>query len=431
MNRFTRKQQIAQGIFITLSMLASLADAADLSTEKLRASTSASTAAGAAQPKTAIQNSTASPVATEAQTKKAITQPALTPGAERSLNPQPLPPGGSLIKPMPGASIDMAKPRIDTGIKASPGLIQPATGALGQAATMLSPLPLPPKLSAPSALPAKSSFGSSVSQPEISKPGLGMGNAEIAEISRPLKFVNGGVRNLDLAATSGVAAAASSASPKIYARSTSGISATLCLDKGPPKISEVQGRMKPGGKFMIWGSCFGDRPGHVEISGQFPGGKLKPAVTSWEMTGIELDIPETIRGAGDHSVAVTVVTADGKTSPAMRAQYVAAREYFEVPGARWSPDDFSIPSNAREIRSEKAVKGQTVMRVRINPKCALLKMDLYTRSGIITAINGFEQGLPYEASVTIDWLGEQCVEGKCHVSFFPKASAFCPRGVEP
>jgi len=120
MNRFTHNQQIAQVIFITFSILASLADAADLSTEKLRVNSSASSAAGAAQPKAAIQNSTASPVATEAQTKKAVTQPAITPGAAQSLNPQPLPPGGGLIKPMPGSSVDMAKPHIDSGIKALP-----------------------------------------------------------------------------------------------------------------------------------------------------------------------------------------------------------------------------------------------------------------------------------------------------------------------
>ena len=135
MNYFIRKQQIAQWIFITLSMFASLADAADLNAEKMRTSSPVSGAGIAAQPNAIIQSNTVSPVATEAQTKKVITQPALAPGAEQSLNPQPLPPGGGLIKPMSGARIDMAKPRIDSGIKASPGLIQSVTGTRDKTAT--------------------------------------------------------------------------------------------------------------------------------------------------------------------------------------------------------------------------------------------------------------------------------------------------------
>jgi len=161
MNNFTRNHPIAQGIFITFGLLASLASTAQQSvaadgisklisvtqmkgdnaydeamkpsTEKVRASASVSGAASAAQPDAAIQNSIASPAPTGAtQMKKAVTPQAITPGALQSLNPQPLPPGGGLIKPMPGASMDMAKPRIDSGINALPRLIQPAVGIGGK-----------------------------------------------------------------------------------------------------------------------------------------------------------------------------------------------------------------------------------------------------------------------------------------------------------
>ena len=123
MNRITRRQPIAQWIFITCSIFANFTDASEFGvTQQLRISSSVSGAVGASQPTATIQSKTASPVGTQEKTNKTITQPdirppTLTPGAAQSLNPQLLPLGGGLIKPMPGANIDMAKPRIDHGIK--------------------------------------------------------------------------------------------------------------------------------------------------------------------------------------------------------------------------------------------------------------------------------------------------------------------------
>lgn len=119
MKYFIRKRQIARRLFITFSMFASLASATDLSTQKLRAGSPVSGAVSATQPNTAIQTNMASPITTGAETKAitqpGIRQPGLTTGTAQSLNPQPLPPGSSLIKPIPGANTDMAKPRITPG----------------------------------------------------------------------------------------------------------------------------------------------------------------------------------------------------------------------------------------------------------------------------------------------------------------------------
>lgn len=248
-----------------------------------------------------------------------------------------------------------------------------------------------------------------------------------------------------------------SASAKIGAGQT--IADLTCADKGPPTINEVQGRLKPGGKATLWGRCFGDRTGRVEVIGQFPGGKLSVAFTAWDQNGIDLDVPATVRGAVDHSVAVTVVTADGKRSPAMQAKFVAAREQVEVPQRLWSPgasfelaattDANALPFGGKPA-ANPAATGRLVRNLRINPQCALDTMSADVLAGGVTEIRGWDQGPPNEAAVTLDWVGtcidttttvttdyvvtqsrSVSVKTACRVALQPRAWAYCPVGIAP
>ena len=230
-----------------------------------------------------------------------------------------------------------------------------------------------------------------------------------------------------------------------------------CPDKGPPKMTESPGKLKAGGTATVWGQCFGDRSGKVEVIGQFPGGKLTLPFTAWDNNSIELSIPP-VRGAADHVVAVTVVTADGKTSTAMQAQFVAARERVEVPDRLWSPGagfEFAATSSTRQLIDPEEVNeahaGQAAKTLRVQPQCALDTMDATVLSGGITEIRGWEQGPPNEAAVTIDWVGT-CINTKtsthydyivvedssaivtrsaCRVAFTTRAWAYCPAGIAP
>lgn len=223
-----------------------------------------------------------------------------------------------------------------------------------------------------------------------------------------------------------------------------------CPNQGMPTISESPGRLKAGGTATVWGQCFGDRPGRVEVIGQFPGGKMTLAFTAWDANAIALEIPALVRGVPDHPVAITVVTADGKTSAAMLAQFVAARERVEVPERAWQPGaGFELAStNVDSINP--AAAGQLAKSVHVNLQCALDAMDAVVLSGGITQISGFESGPPNEAQVRIDWVGT-CVESKtttrytsivamgddisfksaCRVAFQARAWAYCPAGVAP
>lgn len=322
--------------------------------------------------------------------------------------------------------------------------------------------------------------------------------AELAAKAGPPKTVKGGARKLDLAALNVTSVAGARAAgqrtmdnskpagPKTLPVSqkttaTSPLRAALagslerkdalasnstasayaeakCLDKGPPVISEVEGRLKPGGKLIVWGTCFGERPGQVEIIGQFPGGKLTSAFTAWDNTAVELEIAANIRGATDHVVAVTVVTADGKRSPAMQGQFIAAREHVEVPARLWSPGaDFDFAATAEtsklvdSYKVNAAYSGHTAKTLRIQPQCGLDTMDATVLSGGITQISGWEQGPPNEASVTIDWVGtctgtktttnynyivvqgsgDVSIRSACRVAFQARAWAYCPAGIAP
>lgn len=239
---------------------------------------------------------------------------------------------------------------------------------------------------------------------------------------------------------------------------TNSYSASRCLDQGPPKISEVGGHLKPGGKVTVWGECFGDRPGRVEIIGQFPGGKLAVAFTAWDMTSIDIEVPANVRGAADHYVAVSVVTADGKTTPAMQAQFIAARERIEIPERLWAPAaSFELSSTTETLntdtgvnRTNPAASGQVAKSLRVHPQCALDTMDALVLSGGISRISGWEQGPPNEATVTIDWVGtctgtktttsyhyvvalgdDIAITSACRVAFQARAWGYCPAGIAP
>jgi hypothetical protein len=328
-------------------------------------------------------------------------------------------------------------------------------------------------------------------------------NAEITRLAGPPKTVKGGARKLDLGVVNVASSAkrlepapprtmggpmksggakftadstAASISPSSWQAARTLPSTALkdavssrsgaksiadgkCLDNGPPIISEVQGRLKPGTKVTVWGRCFGDRPGRVEIIGQFPGGKLTPAFTAWDMTGIEIEIPAHIRGAMDHAVAVTIVTAGGHTTPAMQAQFVAARERVEVPDRLWSPSaGFELSATVETLntatgalRNNDARAGQVSKSLRVHPQCGLDTMDAIVLSGGIRAIRGWELGPPNEAAVTIDWEGtctgsktttsynyvlpqvsdDVSISSACRVAFQARAWAYCPVGVAP
>lgn len=235
-------------------------------------------------------------------------------------------------------------------------------------------------------------------------------------------------------------------------RPTPSVAGLACPDKGGPMISEVSGRLKPGGKVTVWGQCFGERSGHVEVIGQFPGGKLNVAFTAWDPNDVDIEVPATVAGATDHTVAVTVVAADGRRSPAMQAKFVAARERIEVPDRLWTPAsgfELSATSDSAST-SNPAAAGHLARGLRINPQCGLDTMDVVVLPGSVTAIRGWEQGPPNEANVTIDWAGtcidtttnthynyvvsqdnESSVRSACRVALQPRAWAFCPVGVAP
>ncbi len=304
----------------------------------------------------------------------AFQRPALQPaqtglgGKAMGLNPLPLPPKLS----GPG---DSAKSILGSDIQQQRALTPPAAGLNDKAGVKANAVKSPKNLFS---LEDRAIIivGGKQTTAGAAKKAL---YAEIAAKAGPPKTVKGGARKLDLAAlnvtnsavsgqpapqktmegpgvmgnkpggikplivSQSVAASrlssqvAQGAPSTAFKNKVANISVLKCPGNGPPTISEVEGRLKPGGKVTLWGSCFGDRAGRVEIIGQFPGGKLKPAFTAWDMNGVELEIPANIRGAMDHTVAVSIVTADGKTSAAMPAQFIAARERVEVPERLWSP----------------------------------------------------------------------------------------------
>jgi hypothetical protein len=395
------------------------------------------------------------------KTLPALKQPGLpqsqfgTSERANELNPQPLPPA----KPNPGDSL---KSSVDNRTKPLTGL--PAANPLNKdkANAQISATAVPKNIFSLEDRAIIIVGGKSSSAGEVKKALLG----EIAKKAGPPKIVKGGARPLDLAALNVTKGAINSPAPPVIGSGSAlnvpasrgmeamnSLSAVLCLDKGPPLIDEVEKRLKPGTRVIIWGFCLGDRPGRVEIIGQFPGGKLTPAFTSWNMTSVEIEIPANVRGAIDHAVAVSIVTADGKTTPAKQAQFVASRERVDVPERLWSPTaKFELSATGGAAPTNAAYSGQLSRTLRINPQCALYEMDALVLSGAVTEIRGWgTQGLPNEASVSIDWMGT-CTEkttisqnnyvvyqeaaslsynSACRVAFQTQASAYCPAGIAP
>jgi hypothetical protein len=225
-----------------------------------------------------------------------------------------------------------------------------------------------------------------------------------------------------------------------------------CQDKGPPAIKELSGALISGRQVGVYGRCFGDRTGSVELIGPFPGGKLKLPFNHWDYSGVILEVPANIRGIQDQTVSISVITAEGKVSAAMPVKFVAAREVIEVPERMWSPTaGFAFSATADDYSTtNKAYQGRAAKTVRINPQCALSEMAIDAQVGGINSINGFEQGITNEANVTIDWTGA-CIETKwttthtgfgfqgddisytsaCNVTFKARAWAYCPVGISP
>ena len=240
-------------------------------------------------------------------------------------------------------------------------------------------------------------------------------------------------------------------------KSAVSLTALRCPDKGAPKIAESPAALKPGALVALVGECFGERLGRIELIGQFPSGRLALAARSWDNNTIEMAIPP-VRGAPDHIVAVTVITAEGKASAAVRARFIATRERVEVPDRLWSPTPaFELAATAETSRlvdpdeSNEAFAGHTEKFVHVQPQCALDTMDAVVHSGAIRQIRGWEQGPPNEASVTIDWAGacadtrvttshyyvisdgaqDIAIRSACRVAFEARAWAYCPAGIAP
>jgi hypothetical protein len=311
-------------------------------------------------------------------------------------------------------------------------------------------------------------------------------HAEIAAKNGPPKTVKGGPRKLDLAAlnvatstkNAGSVAHAAVAKARLTpqapvllanqsltqvhqsAKTTAGgltidkagsYSSQKCLDKGPPAISEIRGSLKVGGQVEVWGRCFGDRPGRVEIIGQFPGGKLQAVFAAWDSGAVTIAIPGNVSGATDHAVAVSVVTAEGKVSPAMQAKFVAARARVEVPNRLWSPDNRLVRAETSEVPAPNPAQAGVLPRsLRVNPQCALDDMEVSVSLGRVGQIRGWDAGAPNEAAVSIDWTGSctttttwkvydsafvgddiVSMSSACRVAFEVRAWAYCPVGIAP
>ncbi|MEC5386654.1 hypothetical protein VVD49_13035 [Uliginosibacterium sp. H3] len=290
-------------------------------------------------------------------------------------------------------------------------------------------------------------------------------DADLAQKAGPPKTVSGGTRQpAQNQALRGAVIRSTTANVPLDRATAINVSQTnsaidlKCNDKGPPAIAEVEGHLKPGGKTSIWGRCFGELSGRVEMIGQFPNGKIVVPFTKWSMTSVEIEMPASIRGAADHAVAVTLITADGKVSLAKQAQFVAARERIEVSDRLWNPSaGFELSSTVETLNTDTGVKrnnpaqtGQIARSLRVNPQCALDNMEATVLAGNVTRFQGWEAGPANEASVTIDWVGtcintttttnyhyvaaiggSITISSACKVAFATRAWAYCPVGIAP
>lgn len=397
----------------------------------------------------------------EQATKSPLTTP---PGGKVSLNPQPLPPKEN-VKPMP-VSGSAAGAAAGAGASVAAGATTTSTSAAIRLPTAVFDMPdnkiiLLDGKSIPAAevkKAIKAQIAASVAQPKtttvktrkLDPATLGLiknVTAAIAANSNPVQKAALSQRDFanDTIARPGMAQRVAAT------KGVPGIGALTCQDKGAPKIEAIGGKLRPGATVTIDGLCFGNRTGRVEIIGQFPGNKLTLPFTAWDMTRIQIQVPGNIRGAADHAVSVSVVTAEGKVSPASVTQFIAARERIDVPERLWSPtSSFDIADAIdQEKPMNKAYQGSLQRSLRVNPQCTLDSMEIDNLAGYVSDVRGFEQGPPNEAAVTIDWNGactgntitrtvkildtvvQTTYTSACHAAFRTKAWAYCPAGMAP
>lgn len=220
----------------------------------------------------------------------------------------------------------------------------------------------------------------------------------------------------------------------------------------PPRISNIQGAVRPGGTFTIHGACFGTQTGgYVEIIGQFEGGTLKRTSVEWQDHAIVVEMP-LLTDVPDHTVAISVRRGvDAKQSTARHARFVAARRSVEVPAELWSPSGRYAPADEvttvhsdvlkQTSFNESYVERRTSsFRVKVNPACALETLDVPATVGRVRAVDGWEGSPSNEADVRVTWspackihTRDYVVAAKhsrlCSVAFELKARASCPAGV--
>lgn len=223
----------------------------------------------------------------------------------------------------------------------------------------------------------------------------------------------------------------------------------LCTDKGPPAISEIRGKLRAGGDtFTAVGRCFGNRSARLVVSGKF--GTLDTVVTAWDMNTITAKLPAGIQGVPDHRVDLWVVSTE--FSKPFSAAFFAQRTRIDVPTRLWigeypiysttmyANDEFFNRDNTEKARAAHLL-------VRVNEACALDTVDFKVSAGRISAFSGWEQGPPYQGSLTVNWLPSctafESVEVDitrshtysrsrlCKVLIEPRATAYCPLGVSP
>jgi hypothetical protein len=221
----------------------------------------------------------------------------------------------------------------------------------------------------------------------------------------------------------------------------------------PIEITRVRGTITPGSRFTIEGICFGEQTGAVEVIGQFPGGNMRLVFDSWSDYEIRAFVPP-VSGAADHTIALTVVRFPDKVrSPNVQAQFIAARQIVPVPANYWTPTaDFlqiDIDQGGGNIFGGYTVFGTGPAQARlapfslhVNPACGLDTAGANVRSGAVLAINGWEDGPPYQANVNVAWT-PRCViqttnyvlasssQRICDIDFTLSAQASCPVGVAP
>lgn len=233
-----------------------------------------------------------------------------------------------------------------------------------------------------------------------------------------------------------------------------GRAAALTMDcvSNPPRISNIQQRITPGGRFTINGSCFGTQPGYVEIIGSFTGGNIRPTFAQWTESTIVAEMP-THADVPSHTISVSVRRGtDARQSPPKQAQFSATLHVVEVASDAWSPSGNFLKHDVVATRgglmgpsssfSAKAERRSETFRLAVNPSCALETLDVPATIGQVNAINGWERGPAHEANIEVVWTPACRIhtfdlyaiathEKHCMGMFELKARASCPTGVAP